>query len=81
MTVTDIRALLITQLRRIAPDIDASSIDPSLDLREEFDIDSIDFLTLITALGAELSLDMPETDYDQMRSFDELLTYLNARSA
>ena len=81
MTVTDFRALLITQLGRIAPDIDANSIDPTLDLREEFDIDSIDFLTLITALGTELSLDMPEADYDQMRSFDELLTYLNARSA
>ena len=80
MTVKDIRALLITQLGRIAPDIDASSIDPTFDLREEFDIDSIDFLTLITALGKELSLDMPEADYDQMRSFNELLAYLQARS-
>ncbi len=80
MTVTDIRALLITQLGRIAPDIDANSIDPTLDLREEFDIDSIDFLTLITALGAEMSLDMPEADYDQMRSFDALLAYLKAHS-
>lgn len=80
MTAKDTRAILIAQLGRIAPDIDTSSIDPTLDLREEFDIDSIDFLTLITALGKELSLDMPEADYDQMRSFDDLLAYLQSRT-
>ncbi|MCO4848847.1 MAG: acyl carrier protein [Yoonia sp.] len=81
MTAKDIRAMLTAQLGRIAPDIDTSRIDPTLELREEFDIDSIDFLTLITALGKELSLDMPEADYGQMRSFDDLLAYLQARTA
>jgi acyl carrier protein len=76
MTDDDIRKTLTTQLTRIAPDIPADSIDPAADLREEFDIDSMDFLTLITALGKALSLPMPEADYDQMRSFDALLGYL-----
>lgn len=81
MTDFDIRLLLITQLGRIAPEIPIDSIDPKADLREEFDIDSLDFLTLITALGKKLSLQMPEADYDQMRSFNELLDYLKAHSA
>jgi acyl carrier protein len=81
MTDEDIRALVTTQLGRIAPDIAISDIDPAADLREEFDIDSMDFLTLITALGKELSLPMPESDYDQMGSLDELLAYLGQRAA
>ena len=80
MTNPDIRALLTTQLGRIAPDISIESIDTDADLRDEFDIDSIDFLTLITALGKELSLPMPEADYDKMRSFDDLLAYLHTNT-
>lgn len=81
MTDADIRAIVTTQLGRIAPEIPIDSIDPSANLFEEFDIDSMDFLTLITALGKELSLTMPEADYDQMHSFDDLLAYLKSRSA
>lgn len=80
MNDQDIRKLLITRLGQIAPDIAADSIATKADLRDEFDIDSMDFLTLITALGKDLSLPMPEADYDQMRSFDSLLAYLKARA-
>jgi acyl carrier protein len=80
MTHNHIRALVAQQLGRIAPEIPFDSIDPSEDLREECDIDSMDFLTLITALGKELSLPMPESDYDQMRSLDDLVIYLQDRA-
>lgn len=80
MTDQDIRTLVATQLGRIAPEIPFDSIDPDEDLREECDIDSMDFLTLITAIGKELSLPMPEADYDEMRSLKELLDYLRRHS-
>ncbi len=80
MTDQDIRTLVATQLGRIAPEIPFDSIDPDEDLREECDIDSMDFLTLITAIGKELSLPMPEADYDEMRSLNELLDYLRRHS-
>ncbi len=76
MTGPDLRGMLIRQLGRIAPEIDLTAIDTAADLRDECDIDSMDFLKLVTALGRELSLPMPEADYDQMRSFDGLLEYL-----
>lgn len=80
MTDDDIRTLVATQLGRIAPDIPFDTIEPDEDLREECDIDSMDFLTLITALGKELSLPMPEADYDQMRTLDDLLAYLRRKA-
>jgi len=79
MTDQDIRAVVAQELGRIAPEIPFDDIDPSEDLREECDIDSMDFLTLITALGKEMSLPMPEADYDQMRTLDDLLAYLGSR--
>ena len=76
MTKSNLRDILIKHLGSIAPDIDIDTIDTTADLRDECDIDSMDFLKLITALGREFSCPMPETDYDQMRSFDDLLAYL-----
>ena len=80
MTDDPIYATLEKHLGRIAPEIPLSEIDRGADLRDEFDIDSMDFMTLITGLGKELSLPMPEADYDQMRSFDDLLGYLRKHS-
>lgn len=80
MTPDNIHETVITELGRIAPDIPFDTIDTAADLRDEFDIDSMDFLKLITALGKDLSLPMPESDYDQMRSIDDLLGYLRAHA-
>jgi len=81
MTEPDLRSIVITHMGRIAPEIDIETIDPTADLRDECDIDSMDFLKLITALGSELSLPMPEADYDKMRSFNDMLAYLKDRTA
>lgn len=80
MSEDKIEALLRTELGKIAPDIEMEDVDRAGDLREEFDIDSMDFLNLVTALSKALRLDMPEADYVQMQSFDEMLAYLAARA-
>lgn len=80
MTQPDIAMILTEELHRIAPEIDLDEIDRHADLREECDIDSLDFLRLITALSKRLTLDMPEADYDRMRSHDSLLAYLREKA-
>ena len=80
MTQEEIETALIAELNRIAPDIDLEDVDRGHDLREEFDIDSIDFLNLVTALAKRFGLDMPEADYPQMDTFDHLYAYLVAKS-
>ena len=81
MTDMTIETALSEELHRIAPDIEVGDIDRTQDLREEFDIDSMDFLTLVTALGKRFDLDMPEADYPKMQSFDALLDYLRTKTA
>ena len=79
MTRTEIEHAISAELHRIAPDIAIKDIDPQADMREEFDIDSMDFLNLVTALGKRFGLAMPEADYDRMRSFADLVAYLRAQ--
>ena len=75
-----IDAALQQELHKIAPDMDVDDIDRDGDLREEFDIDSMDFLNLVSALSKSLGLPMPEEDYDQMGSYNAMLAYLKAHS-
>jgi acyl carrier protein len=79
MKPTDIDTAVAEELYRIAPDIDPGRIDREADLREECDIDSMDFLTLVTALGARFGIPLPEADYPRMRSFRDLAAYLRER--
>lgn len=80
MTRTDAEIALGEELHQIAPEIDFGDIDHSADLRDEFDIDSMDFLTLVTALSKRLHIDIPKADYPRMRSFDAMTTYLIGKS-
>ena len=76
MTQDEIETALREELHRIAPDIEIDEIDRDADLREEFDIDSMDFLNLVTALGKRLGAEMPEADYPRMGTFEALKAYL-----
>ena len=81
MTDQDVSKALAEELYRIAPDVAADDTDPTADLRDEYEIDSMDFLKLVTALGKRFNLDMPEADYPKMQSFDGLAKYLQAKMA
>jgi len=80
MSDDKIEAALRQELHKIAPDMEFEDIDPLGDLREEFDIDSMDFLNLVSALSKSLGLPMPEEDYDEMGSYNAMLAYLRAHS-
>ncbi|MFP1631903.1 acyl carrier protein [Zhengella sp. ZM62] len=75
-----LETLLTRELHRIAPDIDMADVDRDGDLREEFDIDSMDFLNLVAALSELTGAPMPESDYAQMGSVNALLAYLEDRT-
>ena len=79
MTRDNIIAVLIEELGRIAPEIDASKLDPNAELREELDIDSMDFLNLVTALAERLMIDIPETDYPKLATLSHAVDYLVQR--
>jgi acyl carrier protein len=79
VTRNDITAVLIDELGRIAPEIDSSRLDPNAELREELDIDSMDFLNLVTALSERLELDIPEIDYPKLATFGHAVDYLVQR--
>jgi acyl carrier protein len=79
MTRDDVAAVLIDELGRIAPETDASRLDPNAELRDELDIDSMDFLNLVTALSERLNVDIREIDYPKLATFSHAVDYLAQR--
>ena len=80
MSPQDIRAVIKDEIGAIAPEVDFDAIDPAADLREQIDIDSIDFLNLITALHQRLGVDIPEADYPKLFTLESAIAYLAARA-
>jgi len=76
MNATEAEAALTQELRRIAPDVDVAGIDREADLREQFDIDSMDFLNLVTALNKRFGIPIPDADYPRLGSFAGAVAYL-----
>ena len=76
MTSEEIRAIIIEILGGIAPEADLSRLDPKADLREELDIDSLDFLNAVIALHERLKIDIPERDYRRLSTLGGAIEYL-----
>jgi len=81
MNPSDIRAVFQDELSRVAPEVDFEAVDPEADLRAQVDIDSMDFLNLVTALHQRLGVDIPETDYPKLATLQGALSYLEQRTS
>jgi len=79
MTDPNLRATVLDCLLEVAPDVDAGSIDPAESLRDELDLDSMDFLAFVKALHERLGVDIPERDYAAVDTLDGVLDYVRER--
>ncbi|MCC5859658.1 MAG: acyl carrier protein [Ectothiorhodospiraceae bacterium] len=81
MNRDELRAIILEELSAIAPDIDTDTLNDQARLRDEYDLDSMDALNLLTALHKRLAVNIPEADYARMHSLSQLLDYLEPRLA
>ncbi|HXV34014.1 MAG TPA: acyl carrier protein [Gaiellaceae bacterium] len=80
MTRDEITQAVLATLAEIAPEVDPSEVVPDVDLRDQLDIDSMDFLNFVIALHERLGVDIPERDYPQLGTLDAIVDYV-ARSS
>jgi acyl carrier protein len=81
MNEEEIRESVLTILAQLAPEVDVHSLRPAVRLRDQVDLDSMDFLNLLIGINAELGVDIPEADYAKMSTLDALYAYLSEKLA
>jgi acyl carrier protein len=76
MTQDQVRECVLNIISDIAPDEDISSIKDELNLRDQMDLDSMDFLDIVMELRKRFDIEVPEDDYPQLASMASCVTYL-----
>lgn len=79
MDKEQLRTIVLETLTRIAPEVETEELDPIIKLREQVDLDSVDWLNFLVGLHERLHVDIPESDYAQLVSVDTLVNYLAAK--
>jgi acyl carrier protein len=74
-----LKASALEILRSIAPEVEPGEIEPSRPLRKQVDLDSMDWLNFLIGLHQRLGVNIPEADYAQLVTLDNVLDYLQAR--
>ncbi len=75
-TPEQIHVILQRELENIAPEADLGLLDNDVDIREELDIDSFDFVRYIAAVCEALEIDVPELEYIEFTSLSRAEKYL-----
>ena len=76
MNEENLNTQVIESLIAVAPEIAPEEINPAVSFRDQFDIDSIDFLNFILTLEKQLGIKIPEVDYPKLSSQQGSINYL-----
>ena len=76
MTQNDIRAEVLTVLTTIAPEVEVEDVRDDVLLRDQVDLDSMDWLNFLIGIHNRLHVDIPESDYASLRTLTEVVHYV-----
>ena len=79
MTLEQIKDVILEIIQEIDEDANVDYLKPDLALRDQLDLDSMDFLDIVMELRKRYKIQIPEADYPQLASLDSCVNYLLPR--
>lgn len=79
MTREEIGETVLDIIRDIVPDEDCSDVAPDTSLREQLDLDSMDFLDIVMELRKQYGVEVPENDYPKLATLRSCVDYLEPK--
>lgn len=79
MTQEEVQQIVLDIIADIAPDEDLSDIKPEERLRDQLDLDSMDFLDIVMELRKQHGIEVPEEDYPKLASLHSCGEYLTPK--
>ena len=79
MTSNEIKDVILEIIQDIDEDAELASIKADVPLRDQIDLDSMDFLDIVMELRKRYKLQIPEADYPELASLDSCVKYLEPR--
>jgi acyl carrier protein len=75
----DIKTRVLEIIGSVAPEMEPGEIRADKALRDQIDLDSMDWLRVIVTVHEKLHVDIPEADYGKLRTLDDWAAYLRAK--
>ncbi len=79
MEEKELRAAVVATLKAIAPEVEDGDLRPDRPLRNQVDLDSMDWLNFLIGLHEKLKVDIPEADYAKLVTLGDVLDYLQKK--
>ena len=79
MNDSDLRSQVVAVIRSVAPEVEEGELASGKPLREQVDLDSMDWLRVILAVHEKMHVDIPEADYGKLRTLDDWVAYLQPK--
>lgn len=79
MQTSELRNSVYGILKSIAPEIEPAALDAAAPLRDQIDLDSMDYLNFILGMHEKLKVEIPERDYQRLVSLDDIVNYLGEK--
>ena len=76
MTNDQIKQAILQIISVIAPDENLAHLKSDVALREQLELDSMDFLDIVMELRKRYKIEVPEADYGHLASLDSCVAYL-----
>lgn len=77
MNPEDIRTFTLATLQGIAPEIEPDALRGNRPLRQQVDLDSMDWLNFLLGLNKKFGVEIPEADYAKLVTLDDVVNYVN----
>lgn len=81
-SATQLHQTIVAAIAATAPDVapELADLDPDLDLFEEFGLDSMDRLNIMTSLAQSTGVDIPDDRYPHLTTLNRLISHLSTRA-
>jgi len=78
---SEIRSRVLGIIKSVAPELEEGELRADRPLRDQIDLDSMDWLNVLIAVNEKLHVDIPEADYGKLVTLDNLVAYLRGKLA
>ena len=79
MSKDECKQVVLDIIAEIAPDEELSDVKPDVALREQLDLDSMDFLDIVMELRKKHDVEVPESENGQLVSLESCAEYLTPK--
>ena len=79
MEENELRAVVVATLKTIAPEVEEGDLRSDRPLRNQVDLDSMDWLNFLIGLHEKLKVEIPEADYAKLVTLGDVLDYLQKK--